>query len=112
NESLVDDSSLNALERYYRVRIPDGDYWYDRRCGAWGEEGGPTLGFILPGLNLGGRLKANASRGRTGVFVNGRELHRLDVLALQQIMTVYRGRFWVDAHGNGGYEGGPALFNL
>ena len=112
NETPVDDEKLQALERYYRVHIPDGSYWYDRYCGAWGVEGGPTRGFILPGLNLGGPLKANASRGRTGVFVNGRELHYLDVMALRQIMPVYPGHFWVDADGNGGYVGGPAIFNL
>jgi hypothetical protein len=25
---------------------------------------------------------------------------------------VIPGRYWVDAQGNGGYEGGPAIFNL
>lgn len=25
---------------------------------------------------------------------------------------VYQGRFWLDAYGNVGYEGGPAILNL
>ena len=112
NKTRLSDVKVNALEQKFRVRIPDGDYWYDRVSGAWGVEGGPTAGFILPGLNLGGPLRADASKGRTGVFVNGRELHTFDVQALQRITPVYRGRFWVDAQGNGGYEGGKAFFNL
>jgi len=57
-------------------------------------------------------LKVNASRGRTGVFINGRELHLLDVRALQQITMVIPGRYWCDAMGNIGFEGGPPLANL
>jgi hypothetical protein len=50
--------------------------------------------------------------GNTGVFVNGRELHIMDVVALRQFMPVYAGRYWCDANGNGGFEGGPALWNV
>jgi hypothetical protein len=112
NAVRLSDQAVHALEQAYRTRIQDGNYWYDRRTGAWGGEGGPTVGFVLAGLNIGGHLRADASKGDTGVFVNGRELHRLDVLGLMQITPVYRGRYWVDAQGNGGYEGGPAFFNL
>lgn len=45
-------------------------------------------------------------------FVNASELHDLDVLSLQKIIYVSQGRFWLDAKGNGGYEGYPASFNL
>jgi hypothetical protein len=79
-------------------------------------EGGPALGQIHAGLKLGGALRADASGGGqgklTGLFINGRELHPRDVAALQQITPVIPGRYWVDAQGNGGYEGGPAIFNL
>jgi hypothetical protein len=57
-------------------------------------------------------LRADASGGNTGVFINGRELHMLDVMALQQFMPVRQGGFWVDAQGNFGYEGGPYMGNL
>lgn len=112
NEEPLGRAELRALEQMYHTRIPAGRYWYDRVSGACGREGGPALSFLPPGLSLGGPLRADASRGRTGVFVNGRELHELDVLALRQFMPVYQGRYWVDAWGNGGYEGGPAFFNL
>jgi hypothetical protein len=93
--------------------VPDGSYWYDKVSGAWGRQGGPALGLTLPGLEVGGALRPDASGGNTGVFVNGRELHDLDVLGLRQIAgAVVPGRYWIDAQGNGGYEGGPALFNL
>ena len=104
---------IAQLERTYRVRLVDGRYWYDARSGAWGVWGGPALGVVLPGLALGGPLPADASGGGTRVWVNGRELHPLDVAALRQITpTVLPGRYWVDASGTGGLEGGPPYFNL
>src|SRR6185436_15666628 len=103
---------LLETKQRYPSRIPDGRYWYDRVSGAWGLEGGPCAGFVLPGQTIGGELRADASGGNTGVFINGRELHRLDVMALQQFTPVRQGRFWVDAQGNFGYEGGPYAGNL
>ena len=113
NDFKLPDGRVTALEQQYRTRVPDGRYWYDRMSGAWGLSGGPTAGFTVAGLNLGGPLKADASNGNTGVFINGRQLHTMDVLGLQQLIgAVYPGRYWVDAYGNAGFEGGPALVNL
>jgi hypothetical protein len=112
NQERISDYAVSALEQYYQVRIVDGRYWYDRVSGAVGAEGGPTVAFILPDLNLGGRLRADASRGKTGVFVNGRELTTLDVSGLQRLLIVYRARYWLDAWGNMGYEGQAASVNL
>jgi hypothetical protein len=115
NETQLSEETLSAFEKKYGVRIPDGNYWYDSKAGVWGMKGGPTLGFTLAGLKLGGTLKASASNGNTKVFINGRELHLYDVLSLQQLVYPYpvlQGRYWVDAHGNFGYEGGFALGNL
>ena len=109
NGVKLSDEVLSQLEAAYRVRVLDGAYWYDRRCGAWGLDGGPTAGIIVAGLDLGGPLASDASRGRTGVFVNGRELPIQDVLALQQLTPVYRGRYWIDAMGNVGYENNPTV---
>jgi hypothetical protein len=92
--------------------LRDGTYWYDPISGAWGAQAGPTLGFRRAGLRVGGPLRANASNGHTGVFVNGRELHRLDVLALAHLGRVWPGRYWLDAAGNFGREGGRKLGNL
>ena len=118
-DASSDAAELATLERLERGvgRLDDGAYWYDPRTGASGRWGGPTLAFLPPGLSLGGPLPADASGGGqgtlTGVFVNGRELHPLDVLGLQQLIgQVWPGRWWVDAQGNYGLEGGPALGNL
>jgi len=112
NRVHLTESTIQVFEQHWHVALKDGRYWYDRVSGAWGLDGGPTAGWIIPGLELGGPLPADASRGSTGVFVNGRELPVEDVLALQQITPVYRGRWWVDGYGNVGAEGGPMLGNL
>lgn len=108
--------TLEQLERSMG-RLADGAYWYDARTGASGRWGGPTLAFLPAGLDLGGPLPAEASGGGsgrvTGVFVNGRELHPLDVAMMQQLVgQVWPGRWWVDAQGNFGLEGGPPVGNL
>jgi hypothetical protein len=108
----LEDSTRQALERGYGVPIQPGRYWYDSVSGVWGLEGGPAAGQIHPGLSLGGPLKRDASKGSTGVIVNGRELHALDVAALRRCTAVVPGRYWVLANGIGGREGGPAQFNL
>jgi hypothetical protein len=113
NEDQVDDSTLASLEEQFGLRIEDGEYWYDPYSGAWGLPGGPTAGFIAAGLNLGGLLKEDASGGGTGVYINGRELHPQEVAGLEQLFgAVQPGRYWLDAFGNYGLEGGVALGNL
>ena len=101
-----------ALEGAYGVPIQPGRYWYDAVSGAWGLEGGPGQGQIHPNLQLGPPIRADASRGDTRVFVNGRKLHALDVQALRRCTPVIPGRYWVLANGIGGIEGGPPSFNL
>lgn len=101
-----------AIERSYRTAVLPGRYWYDSVSGVWGLEGGPSAGQIRPGLRLGGPLRRDASRGHTGVVVNGRELHALDVAALQRCVRVVPGHYWVLANGVGGYEHAPPSFNL
>ena len=102
-----------ALMQHYGV-IPAGRYWYDPVSGFWGTEGGPGSGQIMPGLALGGPLQAEASGGLgTGVFINGREIHPQEYLYLQQQYgSVVPGRYWMNAQLIGGFEGGPAIFNL
>jgi hypothetical protein len=112
-----DFATLDTLERQWGGRLPSGDYWYDNATGAAGRWGGPMAGLMPAGLGLGGPLPPNASGGGNGmvtnVWVNGRELHQYDVMQLQQLVgQVYQGRWWVDAQGNFGQEGGAALGNL
>jgi hypothetical protein len=93
----------------------DGNYWYDNKCGAWGKTGGPSLGILSPGLNLGGDMKPDCSGGNTGVFVNGRQLHYQDCVALTVATgsPCIPGRYWVDALGNCGLEGSSIpMFNI
>ncbi|MGQ0544817.1 MAG: hypothetical protein ACT4P3_05710 [Betaproteobacteria bacterium] len=114
NGEALAPQTVRALERAYRVPIAPGRYWYDARSGAWGPEGGPIAGQMMPGLKLGGRLRADASRGTSGVFINGRQLTLPEVGGLAQACRtpVQRGRYWVNAQGLGGVEGGPPIFNL
>src|SRR5262249_51821085 len=104
-------AEIDRLAHPSGARIPPGRYWYDPACGAWGIEGGPGLGLVAAGQSLGGKLRPEASGGGngrlTGVFVNGRELHPTDVMALAQLGPVYPGRYWVDAAFNFGLEGYP-----
>jgi len=112
NQSAQQRRNLEKLELALGLRFPSRSYWYDKRSGAFGFWGGPA-GAILPaGLDLGPAMPSNCSGGGTGVFVNGRELHPLDVLALQQITVVLPGRYWLNSQGIGGLEGGPPSFNL
>lgn len=113
NRQVIPTSQIQDFQVRYGIQIQAGDYWYDKYSGAWGFMGGPTVGFLLPGVNIGGQLPANASNGNTRVFINGRQLHRQDLMGLQQLLGyVQPGRYWVDGYGNAGYEGGPALVNL
>ena len=113
NRARLDPDKLKTLETLYQTRIENGHYWYDKLCGAWGVENGPTVGFIPAGLDLAGPMPADISGGGTGIFINGREIHPQDQRGLQQLFGVtYRGKYWLDAQGNLGLQGGPAIVNI
>jgi hypothetical protein len=113
NGQALDAATLNQLESLYHLQIAAGSYWYDPTSGAAGPAGGPTLTFIVPGLRLGGPLRADASNGNTGVFVNGRELPAYDLAGLTRLVGyIAPGRYFLDAMGNAGTEGGPPTVNL
>ena len=110
-------NGLAAFEKAIGRQIPDGNYWYDAKCGVWGNWGGPGLGFLPPGLDLAGPLPQDASGGATPVIVNGRALHPMDVAALNQLLILVGaqcmpGRWQLDSAGNLGPEGGVPLLNL
>ena len=101
-----------AIQQQSGTRIPPGRYWYDTYCGAWGREGEGTLGFTVPGLNFG-PLPNNISNGTSGVHINGRQITYTELRSLQSMTgPVQRGSYWLDAQGNAGLVGGPALVNL
>ena len=113
NDRRLDDRELAQIEQRYAVHLPDANFWYDPVLGAWGLKGGPTRGFTSPGLDLGGPLQADASGGGTQVMINGRVLHPVDLLALQQITgPIMPGRYFITSMGLAGYEGGPPLWDL
>src|SRR5688500_4860889 len=105
-----------ALQAAYRTRLVPGRYWYDAMSGLWGLEGGPSVGLIAAGLPFG-RMNPRASVGSragiTGVFINGREIHPDELQYLRALYgPVQRARYWLNARGIAGYEGGPAQFNV
>ncbi len=113
NGVLLRGDQIDFLEQKYHAPVPDGNYWYDRMCGAWGMMGGPVLCTLEPNHDIGGPLQPGASNGNTGVFINGRELHYLDIALLQRVVPmIIPGRWWLDVYGNFGTEGGPMLGNL
>ena len=95
---------------------PTGATGTTRRAAAPASGAGRPRPTSAPAWPSAARLPAAASGGGdgtvTGVFVNGRELHPIDVQGLSTVLPVKRGRYWWDAAGNVGVEGGPALFNF
>ncbi|MEO6453780.1 MAG: hypothetical protein ABIN97_06915 [Ginsengibacter sp.] len=112
NDQIVSVETILQLEKKYGIKCLPGNYWYDMMTGAFGIQGGPCTGIGIAGLQIGGKLKANASAGTTNVFINGRELHFMDVQGLQTFIQVIPGRYWMDAYGNFGFENYPMIGNL
>lgn len=113
NHAELDREIVDVLASQLGIRVAPGRYWYDSFSGLYGLMGGPGLGFTIPGLELGGDLPADASGGGTHVFVNGRELHPLDVAAIVAVLgPVFPGRYWLRWDGYYGWEGGPPAGNL
>lgn len=106
NGSELTEAQLAAFESQYRMRPRPGRYWYDARSGLYGNEGGGSTGFLLPGHAFG-TLAANASQGTSEVFFNGRALTAAEVAMVDGIigMASPPGRYWLDAVGNVGLEG-------
>src|SRR5215831_4811515 len=96
NGSPLSAETVRQLQRLYPVPIKPGRYWYDNVSGAWGFEGEPIAGQMLPGLKLGRQITQS---------------ERLYLERTCQTKTV-PGRYWVNARGVGGFEGAPAWFDL
>jgi len=114
NGRALSAETVRQLQQIYPVAISPGRYWYDPISGAWGREGEPIAGQMLAGLSLGGPLQASASRGNSGVFINGRQLTDGEKAYIERLCLtpVAPARYWIMASGIGGFEGGPAFFNL
>ncbi|MCE9594323.1 MAG: hypothetical protein K8S98_09015 [Planctomycetes bacterium] len=114
NGRELDADDLAGFTAAYGTTLPAGAYWYDTRSGAIGVVGESVGGFLRPGHDLGS-IDPAASRGDTGVFVNGRELPIVEWTWVSNVVgfAVAPGRYWIDHRGNYGYEGREfALGNL
>ena len=68
---------------------------------------------MVTGLELPGPMPADISGTGTGIFINGREIHSADQMALYRLLGVtYQGRYLLDAQGNLTTEQGQFLVNL
>src|SRR5262245_24419895 len=107
-QTIINGKAMTAQQKaefrkIYGVQPLGGDFWYDSRSGLWGVKGREAFGVIRPGHNYG-PLSPAASAGKTGVFINGRQINTAEALYIRNMLgSVVPGRWWLD--GTTGYFG-------
>lgn len=112
NNERLSDARLERLQRQHQVAVRNGEYWYDPVSGHWGAIGTRPLGRIAVGLQFA-RLREVASNGQSQVTINGRRLQWQEVRDLQKLIGYMQpGKYWLDAQGHIGRQGGPIIANI